>query len=159
MQCTLRTVTGLLTGTWLYTDFKLNGHNVLKKSDQNLFLWYTAHGPAWYIADSYVPDGGSWVGLQWYARIADSNGSPCGDIFIPIQSQNKANWVLTAAAVFVPKMAHSLVQKFEILKNYLQQVEKKYEAVKEENEQLKLQLQQYELEYGQVGGIVQKKNI
>lgn len=151
MQCPLKTVTQLLTGKWLQTDFKVNGHNVLKKIDQSLFLWYTAHGPAWYIADSYVPDGGTWENLRCFARIDDRNGSPCGDIFIPFQNQQKATWVLTAGVVFLPKMSQTLLQRWDLFKKRVEHLEKENVELKMEVEQLKLQLQQYELEQGQVG--------
>ena len=135
-------MTDLLTGTWLMTEFKVNGQHVLKKKELDLFLWYTTHGPTWYIANSYVPDGGTWQNLQCYARIADKNGSPCGEIFIPFQNTTKANWVLTSAALFIPKMAESLLQRWNFLKNHVQEVKKMNEELKMENEQLNLQLQQ-----------------
>ena len=143
-------MTDLLTGTWLMTEFKVNGQHVLKKKELDLFLWYTTHGPTWYIANSYVPDGGTWQNLQCYARIADKNGSPCGEIFIPFQNTTKANWVLTSAALFIPKMAESLLQRWNFLKHHVQEVKKMNEELKMENEQLKLQLQQLEETHGPI---------
>ena len=140
---TLRKTTELITGAWKLTDMRVNGNVPLKKVDQELWLWYTSHGPAWYISDQYVQDGGSWQGIQCLARVADRNGSPSGEIFIPHSSSTPAQWV------FVPHMAHSLLQRFEALQSHVQQLMKTNEELKQEHLQLQLELQQLEQKCGQ----------
>lgn len=147
----LRTITDVLQGVWKLQDFKVNGHNVLKKVDQTLWLWYTKHGPMWYISDNYVEDGGSWEKLRCLARIEDANGSPTGNIYIPYQSKEKANWMLSAGVYFLPKMSHSLVQRWELLKRQYLDLQEEMKKLKAENEQLQLQLQQYEMTHAEAG--------
>ena len=146
---TLRKTTELITGAWKLTDMRVNGNAPLKKVDQELWLWYTSHGPAWYISDQYVQDGGSWQGIQCLARVADRNGSPSGEIFIPHSSSTPAQWVFSSGVVFVPHMAHSLLQRFEALQSHVQQLMKTNEELKQENLQLQLELQQLGQKCGQ----------
>ena len=139
----------MLTGTWKLADFMVNGTYPLKKVDQDLWMWYTKHGPkqpCWYVSDHYVEDGGSWSNRRCLARIADVNTSPSGDIFIPHQSQTAANWVLTGASVFVPQMTYSLLQRYEAVLRQNQELKVENANLKQENEKLKMQADQLQLE-------------
>lgn len=93
----LRSIEDVLTGAWQVTDVMVNGAIILKKVDQELFIWYTADGPMWYISNAYVEDGKSWQNLGVLGRIADVDKSPSGDIFIPHNSTTPAQWVLAGA--------------------------------------------------------------
>ena len=83
--------------------------------------------------------------MECYCKILDKDKSPSGEIFIPHNSKVAAEWVLTSATVFVAKMSHSLVGRFKGSQVMYAELQKQYDALKAENDQLKLEIAQAEL--------------
>lgn len=145
----LRSIEDVLTGAWQVTDVMVNGAIILKKVDQELFIWYTADGPMWYISNAYVEDGKSWQNLGVLGRIADVDKSPSGDIFIPV------------TALHLP--SGCWLERFETLQGHSQQLSLELDKSTKENEGLlkenELELHQYEMIYGKAVGCVKKTKV
>ncbi|CAK9090020.1 Uncharacterized protein SCF082_LOCUS42470 [Durusdinium trenchii] len=137
--------TQLLTGAWLLTDALINGIPAIKKKDSDLWLWCSPANAAWYISAQCLSDGVAWPNMECYCKILDKDKSPSGEIFIPHNSKVAAEWVLTSATVFVAKMSHSLVGRFKGSQVMYAELQKQYDALKAENDQLKLEIAQAEL--------------